>query len=338
MATYDAPTSRYRGIHCIVSGAVTLLECSADLDLQATREEIAFSLKEKIFNAFEASVAAQCPLEHFSHGDFTISATMDSDLSNFLQTRAKAAIDQVSSSVAGVQSKVNAAQQQVDSLNARIAAETAEIQAERQGAQQALNDAQAKVNGIQQTINNQQQQINDLQQEINSLEDDVKHHPWNSFSDGPQIVKKGTELAGLKTAQATEQGTLEAALQTLDSCKKAVQLTPIEADPRVSSLYTARATATVALQSYIAMLTEAQRASGSLANTVDWAAKHAGEQVLLITHASFTGQLGEVSGGKVSMSIDMTFMGQSYHIAQAFDFHNLEKTASDFVEQLKHLP
>jgi hypothetical protein len=341
LATYDAPSSLYRGPHCVVSGALTILECTRDLDVKITRNGVTFSMAGSIFNVFQASISAQCPLTDFAIANYSLTATMDNDLFQFLKTRGTAAIEQAAASartqITQAQNNVNSYQQQVNTLNGQIATQTAIIQGERTRAQQALQNAQANVNSIQSTINANQSAIDELNREIADLESDTRSHPWLFAKNGALITEKGIEIGGHETAIGSEQGALATATAVLNSSRSTVVTTPIAADPRVASLYVALQGATLSLQGATSILQGIKQASGRLANVVDWVAQHGENNLLIVTHASFAGQLSQVSGGQVAMALDFTLMGQPYHLNQAFNFHDVEQVATLFAEQLKQL-
>lgn len=341
LATYDAPISRYRGPHCVVSGAVTILGCTRDLDLSITRDGISITMGAKVFNVFQTSLTAQCPLRNFSHAEFSIEANMQNDLFVFLKTKGTAAITQyaqaATASIFQAQSKVSDAQRQVNSLNIQISTQTTTIQGERATAQRALNDAQSQVDTIQGSIGGKQKRIDQLKREISSLEDEIKRKPWLAFSDGANITAKESEIAGLEMDILGEQDALETATRLLNLCKRAVATTPIEADPRVASLYLSLKTATVLLQVANTSLEGVKLANARMAAAGSWLTQYGSDQLVVITHASFAGQLKELSKGSVSMSIDLTLIGRPYHINQGFNFYDLDATAASFVDQLKQL-
>ncbi|GAC1501395.1 MAG: hypothetical protein NVS2B12_09670 [Ktedonobacteraceae bacterium] len=342
LATYDAATSKFRGPHCIVSGGVALLGTSANLDLRVTLDQISFLLDAKIFDVFQASVNAQCPLKNFKHGEFAISATMSNDLFAFLQTKGSAAIQQsaadATQAIASAQSAVEQKQQQVNAINGQIAQQRAVVQQERQNAQATLAQKQNDVNTLQNNINHNQQRINQLNSEISSLEQDIRDHPWNVFSsESTDIIAKQSEVGGLETANGGLRGSLVVATQALIAFQATVVVTPIELDPRVSSLYAELNGANLALQTAQALLVSVVQSYGRIANVATWVAQHGSDNLLIVTHAAFAGQLSQLSGGSVSMGIDGALMARPFHIDQSFNFHDLDNVVKIFVEQLKQL-
>ena len=339
LATYDVATSAFRGPHCIVSGGVTMLGFTRDLDLRVTSEGITLTTDAKIFNVFQAGLSAQCPLKNFKQGNFAVTAIMENDLFNFLQTRGVAAIKQsvgtASSAIANAQQKVTAAQQRVNTLNSQIAQKRVQIQQERQHAINNFNAKQSEVQNLQKQINSTQQRIDALNNEVNGLEDDVKQHPWNFAKDGGLIIAKKSEVGGLEAEKVSLKGSLATATQALSLLKSGVVSTPIDLDPRVSSLYVELKTATLTLEATQAFLQQTKQSYGRLANAAAWIAQHSDAELLVVTHAQFAGQLNLVSGGQVTMAIDGTLMSRPFHIDQGFNFHDLEKTAENFAESLK---
>src|SRR5215212_4554675 len=73
-----------------------------------------------------------------------------------------------------------------------------------------------------------------------------------------------------------------------------------------------------------------------MANVGGWLAQNGSDSLLTITHAEFMGQLSAVSGGRVTMQLDLTFMGRPYQdLMLAFNFHDLEQTIAALVDTLK---
>lgn len=128
LATYDAPISRYRGMHCIFSGAVTMLGFTRDIDLLVTKDGFAFSVSARLFNAFQASLTAQCPLSNFASADFTITATMDNDFYQYLKMQGTTAIAQEVRSalsdprVAPLYTKLDTAKETLEGLKKAVGA------------------------------------------------------------------------------------------------------------------------------------------------------------------------------------------------------------------------
>jgi hypothetical protein len=339
LATYDAPTSRYRGIHCIFSGAVTMLGFTRDIDLLVTKDGFAFSVSARLFNVFQASLTAQCPLSNFASADFTITATMDNDFYQYLKTQGTAAIAQEArsaiSSLSDAQQKVDNAQQMVASLQEQIKAGRAVVQGERDRALQKLNAARAKVASIQNSIDANQYTIDQLNKEIQALKGDASKHWLHAAGDGARITERETEVGAHETAMSGEKGALAAAQGELNLDGKAIQATPVEADPRVAPLYTKLGTATAGLETAKGTLEGLKKAVGAMASVGGWISKQGQDSLLSITHASFTGQLSHLNSGSVSMAIDLVFMNTSYHEVVDFNFYHPDQTIGNLVAALK---
>lgn len=341
LATYDAPISRYRGPHCVISGAVTILGTSRELDLSITGDAISLLAMLKIFDLFQANITAKCPLSGFARANFFVEATMQNDFFDFLKNRGNAAIKQyaqaASAAIAQAQGKVDDAQQQVSKLNGQIATQIGIIQGERAKAQQGLTNAQRDVDSIQGAIDTNQRKIGQLQREIDQLGDEIKSKPWLAISNGAKITDKGAEIVGLEAAIVSEKASLETATGVLNACKKGVATFPIEADPRVAALYSSLKAANLVLQGANAFLAQTRDVNSRMATAAAWIAQHGGDNVVDIKQALFSGQLKILSGGSVSMGIDLNVLGRSYHLNQSVNFRDLDKTVESFVDQLKQL-
>lgn len=165
--------------------------------------------------------------------------------------------DQAQQKVRSAQQQVNNAQASVDSLNQQLANTRAIIMTERANAQRQIDQAQQQVNNAQNSVNSLQDQINSLNNWYYSLP--KVDWPWKD-SQTSRAADYGIRIAGLYTALGTATGALQAAQGVLDAAKRAANLTPIDADPRMVALYTALGTATAALRTAQAVLAAAQGA------------------------------------------------------------------------------
>src|SRR5205823_5225873 len=53
LATYDAPGAKIRGPHLVISGSVTMLGFTRDIDLKASKDGFSLTVSAKLFNVFE---------------------------------------------------------------------------------------------------------------------------------------------------------------------------------------------------------------------------------------------------------------------------------------------
>jgi hypothetical protein len=336
MATYDAPASRIRGPHFVVSGAVTMLGFTRDIDLRASRDGFSLTVSAVLFNVFAAEVTATCPLSHFDASDLVVSATMDNDLLTLLRTRGvdaiQRAVDDANRSISDARTQVATAQGRVTAIQGQIDAQVAQIRRERSSADDAVRNAQDTVNSIQNQIHGEQREINRLNARIDRLKSQASiRNGWNAID----IIARGAELAKHEITMRGEQAAWHTALGVLQGASAAVTSTPIELDPRVSGLYTELGLATAGLNGAQAVLDQTWAALGSLASVGEWIANNGAGNLLDITHASFEGRLGVVSGGAVSLQVAYTLLGQPGTTSVDFNFHDVERGVSALTDLLK---
>ncbi|WP_322779087.1 hypothetical protein [Frankia sp. Cas4] len=337
LATYDAPTAAVRGPHCLVSGAVTMLGFTRDVDLRISRDGFTLSLSASLFGTFDANVTASCPLRNFAAADLSVEATMHNDFLDLVRTRGSAAIQSAAGdatrAIGDAQRQVNNAQANVGRIQAQIDPQVAQIRRERAQADNALRNAQADVDSIQRQIDGEQRTINGLNHDIDGLKGQLSW--WNASWIGPQILDKGRQLAQHQITFGGEQATLGTALGTLQACRAAVTTTPIEADPRVSGLYAELGVAQGTFTAAQGVLTQTRAAVGGMAAAGTWLADNGPDHLLDVTKASFQGSLRLVGVGAVTMSVAYTLMNQHGAAAVAFDFHDVENGFVALVDILK---
>jgi len=335
MATYDAPGVKIRGPHLVISGAVTMLGFTRDIDLKVSSDGFSLTVSAAVFNVFEAAVTATAPLRDFTASDLVVVATMKNDLLTLIRTRGADAIrqaaDDATVAIRDAKAQVSAYEIQVGRLQAQIDAQLPQIRAEREAADASLRSAQADVDRIQGQIDAEQREISRLNGEIDRLRGDA--NLFNGFNVGA-LIARGSELGGHEIALGAEQAALATAQGVLQGARGAVSVTPIELDPRVSGLYTQLGLAQGALQGAQGVLDTTLAAVGGFAAVAEWVARN-GPDVLDVTLARFEGRLGVVSGGAVHLEVAYRLLGQPGNTTVDFNFHDIERGISALVDLLK---
>lgn len=183
------------------------------------------------------------------------SGTLDIDMAKVTagMGRAHAALTAAQAEVAKLDRQIEAARDQVN-------AERARHRAERDRARAALTAAQGKVDGLNASIRKEERAIADHKSRISAK------YRWyragNAFQRPGRYASYTAEKAwrtaaigrhyatigGLRTALAAAKGALELAKKAYDLIDAATVVTPVDADPRVAGLITARGTALAALE------------------------------------------------------------------------------------------
>lgn len=337
LATYDAPGAPVRGPHCVVSGAVTMLGFTRDIDLRLSRDGFFLTVSATIFDVFDATVTASLPLHDFAAAELGIGASMHEEFLSIVRTRGVAAIQSAAGDagreVGEAQRAVADAQTKVDAVQRQIDPQVAQIRAERAQADGALRKAENDVNTIQGQIDAEQRTIGDLNRDLDRLKGQLTW--WNSAWIGPQILDKGRQLAQHQLTLTGEQGGLAVAQGTLSGLRSAVNTTPVEADPRVAGLYAQLALEQAGLAGAQGILQQTQAAAGGLASVATWLAANGPDHLLEVTDASFAGSLGVVGGGQVTLSASYILLGQPGTSSVSFDFHDVEPGFNALVNLLE---
>ncbi len=337
LATYDAPGAPVRGPHCVVSGAVTMLGFTRDVDLRLSRDGFSLAVSATIFDVFGATVTASLPLRDFAAAELTVGGTMHDDFLTLVRTRGVAAIESAAGdatrAIGDAGSKVADAQTRTTAIQTQIDTRLAQIRAERGQADAALRDAQDKVDSIQRRIDGEERTIRGLNGDIDRLNGQLKF--WNAVVIGPQILDKQRQLAQHKLTLAGEQGGLVLARGALEGARAAVATTPPEADPRVAGLYAQLGVERAGLSSAQAVLAQTRASFGGLAAVGSWLAANGPDRLLEVTDASFAGSLGVVGGGRVTIAVSYVLLGQRGSSTVGFDFHDVERGFGALADMLK---
>jgi carbon monoxide dehydrogenase subunit G len=310
-----------------LSGAVQLLGIRSETQINISDRGFQFTTTGKLFNTFSCSLTASGSRLNTT-ANFRVAATMQSDLHQLLKTEATKVIQQA---VSDAQTKISAQQKQVDdaqakvtSLNQQIDQQRAIVQGERNSANQGLINARAKVNDAQNTVNSLNRQIDDKKHEISST-------PKYRID---RLTQLGIELAGLYTALKGATEALKAAQAFLDKVAARIVNTPIDLDPRVSSLIASRDTASTVLNGYKQTLEVTKRGLGAVGVASDFITRRGLDALLIVTAASFDADLNTASGGQVTMAISLTYQDKPTNLSMNFNFNDAIGSAKALGQRL----
>jgi hypothetical protein len=336
LATYDAPGQSVRGPHCLVSGAVTMLGFTRQVDLAIDRNGFRLTVSASLFGSVAADLTVSLPLQNFVAAQLSVQASLQNNLLSTIKTRATESIQQASSaasqSIGDAEGKVSDAQADVQRIQAEIGPEVAQIRSERARADSTLRDALNSVATIQNQIDSEQRTINGLNTAIARLKGQLTF--WNAAWIGPQILDKGRQLAQHQVTLAGEKAALITAQGVLQGARSAVTSTPIEADPRVSGRFAELAVARAGLTAAQATLSATQISVGGFMGVGTWLASNGPGQLVDVRAASFSGSLGVLSGGSAALQISYVLLGQRGELAAGVDLKDAEQLVSAAAEAL----
>jgi hypothetical protein len=142
-------------------------------------------------------------------------------------------------------------------------------------------------------------------------------------------------MIGLFTARETANGGLELAKLTLRGIEEGAKTLPIDLDPRIVGLFTARETANGALQVAILSLEGIKKSVGAMATVGQFIAEVGLGGLLDVKSAQFEGSLEATQGGSVMMAIEVVFMkGQPQHLTLGFNFMSPKQAALELAKKL----
>lgn len=319
------------------SGKATVLKLVAESDLMLSDKGFDLYMNGKIFDKFQAKLRVAAGSTKDGAG-YNVMATMDSDLQKYISDIASAEIDRATKdsqkAFKEAQTTLNQKQQEVNTLNAEIDKQRGIVQAERDRDCKKFNDAEAdvkrdrkKVNGLKDDIDEKEDKIKKLKK---AMDDDITKIPEN----GAKITKLKAEVVGLETALATAKGVLKASEKVLEALGKGCDQTPIDLDPRISGLITARETADKSLQAAKVVVQGTGAITGGTLKGTKYIVEKGGTGVVTITYAYFESKLSVADGGMVSMRVKGTYAGDPLDRSFTINLPSPQATVEAFAHEL----
>ncbi|HEY9644584.1 MAG TPA: hypothetical protein V6C57_29075, partial [Coleofasciculaceae cyanobacterium] len=331
-----------------LSGAVQLLGIQSETQITVGNSGFEFTTTGTLFNQFRCSLTAS-GTQLNTTANFRVAATLQNDLCQFLKTEAtkeiQAAVNAAQAQISAQQNQVDDAQAKVNSLNQQIDQQRAIVSNERAEANQAIDNARQAVDNEQTKVDNLLNTIHQKEAERDRLAKDqicktvgVGRLKKTICVPNPvSITKAGVlqgEITGLYTQFGTEKLALEAAQAFLDDVVTRAIHTPIDLDPRVSSLIISRGTAIGILEGYKQTLEGIKRGLGAVGVASDFIAQHGLDALLLVNAASFQADLNTAAGKQVTMAVSLTYQGTSTSLSMSFDFNRPVDSAKALGQQL----
>jgi hypothetical protein len=247
------------GLGTIDLGPIGKLRLDTDADAALSISVHGDMIEAKVQADFEALGKKH----HIASFDLDISKKAIANLAKTLEKKAEQA---VTSTAKDLLKDVENAQKKVDDLNGQISRMRKQVEAEHDESVRKFNAAKDKVDAAQKKVDSLNKQISDANKQINSLKAAIaSKKSWAGHGNVFQRVKRGAEYTAFAAAKGTEITGLYAEIGTLTSAekaadaaltvakqpliglKKAAQVVPVDADPRVAALIAAKATASAAL-------------------------------------------------------------------------------------------
>ncbi|KAM3107662.1 hypothetical protein [Phormidesmis sp. 146-33] len=327
-----------------VSGAVQLLGLRGETRINVSENSFLFAVSGNLFGRFGGSMRAS-GTRLTDRVNFRVSATMQTDLLQFIKTEAtqviKQAADKAQADITIAQTRVDAAQRDVNSLQQTVDQQRAIVRGERAAAQQKFDSAQADFNTKQVKVNELSNGIRSRQQEIARLKpaDICIKNPFTgktscspgipSPANAARITKLGLEIAGLETALKGATGGLTIAKGALELARRGLNTTPIDLDLRVSGPLALLKTATGTLTATQETLALTKRGVGAAASANDFIARFGLANLLQINSASFDADLNTASGGRVLLNVNLTYQGRVSNLALNFNLKEPQLALND---------
>jgi hypothetical protein len=138
----------------------------------------------------------------------------------------------------------------------------------------------------------------------------------------------------LEAARWTAIGILEAAKLTLRGLEEATKI-PIDVDPRVATLLASWGVATGALEAAKGFLQGIKLTLGAMGDVAQFIVDAGLGGIIDVRAAAFEAYLDTVEGGRVSMSVTLSFMGGPLKtLALEFDFGSPARAALSLAQAL----
>lgn len=319
------------------SGKATLLQLTAESEMMLSDNGFDLYMYGKIFDKFMAKLRVAAGSTKDGPG-YNVMATMQSDLQQYISDVASAQIDKATKasqkSFTEAQATLTQKQQEVTTLNTEISKQRAIVQAERDRDCSKFNDAEADVKKDRKKVNNLKDDIDDREDKIKKLGKEIDKDILKAPENGAKITKLKAEVVGLETALATAKLALKASEKILEGLGKGCDATPVDADPRVASLITARETADKSLQAAKAVVQGTGSITGGSLKATKYIVQKGSTGVVTITYAYFESKLNAADGGMVTMKVKGTYAGEPLDKSFTINLPSPKATVEAFADTL----
>gem|GEM_PF-6089723 len=290
-----------------------------------------------IFNLFQAKLQIAAGSTKDGPG-YAVKATMDSDLQKYISDVASAEIDRATknsqTAFREAQTTLTAKQNEVSTLNAEIEKQRGIVKAERDKDCEKFNAASAQVSKDKKKVNNLKDDIDDKEDKIKKLAKEIEKDPFKAADNGAKITKLKAEVVSLEAARATAREVLKASEKVLAGLGKGCDMTPIDLDPRVASVITARETADKSLQAAKAVVEGTGAVTTGSLKATKYIVQKGSTGVVTITYAYFESKLNVADGGMVSMKVKGTYAGDPIDTAFTINLASPKETVEAWAREM----
>ncbi len=330
-------TSNPKSSKIAYSGKATVLKLVAESDMMLSDNGFDLYMNGKIFDKFQAKLRIAAGSTKDGAG-YNVMATMDSDLQKYISDIASAEIDKATKdsqkAFKEAQTTLTQKQKEVATLNTDIDKQRGIVKAQRDKDCAVFNDAKEKVTKDKKKVNNLNDDIDEKEAKIKKLAKEIDKDILKAPENGAKITKLKAEVIGIETAKATAKAALSVSQKALELLGAGCDLTPIDLDPRIAGLITARETADKSLQAAKIVVGGTGMITGGSLKATKYIVEKGITGVVTITFASFESKLSTADGGMVSMKVKGTYSGEPLDKAFTINLPSPQATVEAFAREL----
>ncbi|MBL7810955.1 MAG: hypothetical protein JNL57_01915 [Bacteroidetes bacterium] len=319
------------------SGKATLLKLTAESEMMLSDNGFDLYMNGKIFDQFQAKLRVAAGSTKDGPG-YNVMATMDSDLQTYISEIASAEIDRATKNsqkaFREAQATLTQKQTEVSTLNNDIEKQRKIVREAREKDCAKFTEAQADVRRDRRKVNNLKDDIDDKEDKIKKLKKEIDKDITKAPENGAKITKLKAEVIGLETAVATAKGVLKASEKVLEALGDGCDQTPIDLDPRIASLITARETADKSLQAAKVVVQGTGAITGGSLKATKYIVEKGSTGVVTITYAYFESKLNVADGGMVTMKVKGTYAGEPLDRSFTINLPSPKATVEAFANDL----
>lgn len=348
----DIETSKFA-----ITGSATVLGLTAEAEMMINNQGFDMYMQGKIFNAFKAQLEVSGS-RVTDGGSYRVAATMEQNFLSDFTKEASEAIDEATKDtqreITKAQNTITREQNKIRKLDIEIANQKRIVKAERERDLAKFRAAEAEVKKAEAEVNKVQKDIDACYRNIKAAEarvdarnkwidaGNIIEKPLRAAESVPFFAEQGAIIAGnytaigtLEAAKETAKGTLYLTRKSLEGMHYIGENVPLEMDPRVGGLITAKEGSIGILEGAKLFLEGSKIISVGTLQAGKWIVENGPTGVLNITYAHFETKLSAAHGGTVTMRVKGTFAGDPFDKTMTFSFSSpvseFEKFADTFL-------
>jgi peptidoglycan hydrolase CwlO-like protein len=239
---------------------------------------------------------------------------------DFKQTLKQEVTQSINAAIAKAKADLSAAQSQVDAAKSKVADLNRQIDAARQTVREKLVQGDAGVRSAQAELNRAKAKVNALNAEIANFQGQIDRA---STLDKIKLgITLGPRIAANKIALETAIPLIDVAQKALDKAfslaRSAITTVMVDADPAVKILV--QDPAFKLLDASVAFLEGLKKTSAAILQAGDYVSQKGLDALVLVQSASFETVLTTAATGKITMSIQLSYMDKPSSFSGSFDF------------------